>query len=119
MRLFSALFAILALSACSIYRSDGRKFLETQAFEYAGTNAQSNLQGCQIAAPLSQWVQMSQTPLARIFVHDNDSFELRIQPTETSVDFSCDYQFGSAQEMFEKTSAAVDLTLSRLNQYER
>jgi hypothetical protein len=112
----------VSLSACSIYQSDGRKFLEKQAYEFAGVDAQQNLLGCQSGSDSSagQWTQLSHTQLARVFVHETDDFELRVVPiTSDDSAFSCDYGFTSAQEMFEKTPAAVDLTILRLAQYTR
>ncbi|NJL26295.1 MAG: hypothetical protein HC902_14865, partial [Calothrix sp. SM1_5_4] len=93
----------LLLGACSIYQSEGRKFLEKQAYEFAGKTAQANLLGCQSHTVVgSDWAHMSDSPLAQVYVSESESFELRVFPVEAEDGFACDYRFSSAQEMFEK-----------------
>lgn len=104
------------LTGCSLYESAGRKFLEKNAYEFAGVTAMANQQSCQGERATAAWVQVNETSLAHVYVHDQgDNFEMRIVPSENNVEFSCDYQFASAQEMFDKTAAAIDLTLVQLH----
>jgi hypothetical protein len=116
---FLALCAVsLAVVACSVYQSPGRKYLEKSAFDYAGVSAQEAqpfLQGCQNQGADSHWVEQSQTADAKIF--ENEGFQLRIQPL-AAANFSCDYSFSSAQELVEKTADAVALTMNKYKETE-
>jgi len=113
MRKLFVLSIATILSSCSLYQSEGRKFLEQQGFEYAGVSAQAYLRDCQEAKPTEGWVKLTETPLARVYVHETDSFEMRVLPNQDNLsDFHCDYQFPSAKDMMEQTSAAIDLTLA-------
>jgi hypothetical protein len=50
---------------------------------------------------------------ASVYALDGDGFQLRVVPVSDQ-SFSCDFKFSSAQEMFDRTSAAIDLTMSHL-----
>lgn len=113
MRILLALTTVSLLGACSLYQSAGRKFLEQQALEFSGAAAQAHLVGCGQPAA-GNWMKMTQTPLATVFAHESGGFEMRVLPTENQT-FACDYRFASAQEMYEKTSAAIDLTVANLH----
>lgn len=112
MRKLLWLLTALTTSACSLYQSEGRKFLEKQAFEFAGASAQQFQTACNNEGSSRAWVKISETAHATVFVHDSDGFELRVFPIDDPSGFHCDYSFPSAQEMFEKTEAAVDLTIA-------
>lgn len=112
MRFLILILTALGLAACSLYQSPGRKFLEKQAYEFAGVSAEAHLTGCQYVPFEREWVELNNTPLARIYTHETAEFQLRVFPLLAAHGFSCDFQFTSAQEMFEKMDAAVDLTIS-------
>lgn len=114
MRTLLAISTIMLLGACSLYQSAGRKFLEQQAFEFSGAAAQAHLVGCGQPTVGGSWMKMSQTPAATVYAHETGDFEMRVLPTE-SEHFACDYRFSSAQEMYEKTNAAIDLTVANLH----
>lgn len=110
MRFLFLLTIAATMSACSIYESDGRKYLEQHAYQFAGVSAQANLLGCQLQSQSTDWVEQSQTPNARIL--ENDGFELRIEP-KANPEYGCEFRFSSAQELVEKTNAAIEYTLAR------
>jgi hypothetical protein len=111
-------FSILILSSfaigCSLYQSESRKFLEKQAFEYAGVAAQENLVGCPGDIADAEWTLSEDTEDARLYLNDAQEFEMQVIPNRGDTTFKCVYRFASAQEMVEKTQAAIDLTLAKM-----
>ncbi len=109
------MFALLALScgACSIYQSDGRKFLEKQALQFA-RSASVNQQGCGSEVMGEEWMKTSKTDVAEVYSNDALDFTLRVVPLNADGSFHCTFQFASVQEMMEKTESAVDLTLEQM-----
>lgn len=107
---------LLTLTGCSLYQSPGRKFLENQAFEFSGASAKAHLQACQQDATTTGWIEFSTNVRAHVFSKDSGAYELRVIPADATVlsmqPYSCDYKFSSAQEMFEKASAAEAYTLN-------
>lgn len=109
---------IFSLCACSVYQSDGRKFLEKNAYAFAGVSAlqaQPYLLSCQNEPAAAPWVEQSRTSEAEIF--ENEGFALRIQPLQAT-DFTCDYLFSSAQQLVEMTDNAVALTMAKYKDME-
>ena len=106
--LFSAL-SIISLGACSLYQSDARKFLEKQAFEYAGKSASAYLTGCDEELLGEEWLMVSRTDSARIYASEIEEFTMKVKLQGGT--FSCAFRFNSAQEMIEQTPAAIDLTV--------
>lgn len=113
MRHFSILI-FLTLAGCSLYQSESRKFLEKQAFEYAGVAAQANLVGCPGDLQDAEWNLSEETDEARVYLNDLQDFEMQVIPNHGDTTFKCVYRFSSAQEMVEKTQAAIDLTLAKM-----
>ncbi|HMN70176.1 MAG TPA: hypothetical protein PKC28_16675 [Bdellovibrionales bacterium] len=115
--MFSRFFffiSVFALTACSAYQSEGRKFLEKRAFEYAEENrdsAMAHWQGCDSRTLNENWTLLSETPQARVFSDENEEFSMRVQALGAPEGFSCAYRFSSAQDMIEHVDAAVILTL--------
>lgn len=101
------------LAACSIWQSPSRKFLEQQAFEYAGVSVSANKTGCQAGASNEGWILLSKGNLANVYEFESQDFELRVVPTADAA-FSCDFRFSSAQEMYEKMPDAIDHTITAL-----
>jgi hypothetical protein len=101
------------MSGCSLYQSDGRKFLEKQALQFSRAAA-TNLQSCG-AEPLSEeWLKTSEDERVEVYASDARDFTLRVVPRTTDGVYSCTYQFASVQEMIERTDSAVDLTLEQM-----
>lgn len=104
-----AILASLAALGCSVYESGGRKFLEKQAFEYAGVSAASNLKTCHTAwASTGDWRLDQDTGRAFLYVKQND---LRVITQEQSAKYGCEFQFESPDELQAKRESAVHLTL--------
>ncbi len=111
LRRFVLLLILPAISACSIYQSEGRKFLEKNAYEYSNVSA-LNLQSCSYGSVSSEWLEFSSTPTSTAFTSDQNEFALLIvSHAQNTPSFACQFQFSSAQEMVERTEAASELTL--------
>jgi hypothetical protein len=126
MRLITLTTGILAaiLTGCSVYQSDGRKFLESQAIQFS--EAKANLTSCG-SNPVNaeKWNFLENEDRAEIMVATGDSFELRVIPilrapghSEVSTPanrseqpFSCEFRYNSAQEMYEKMSPSIEFCL--------
>ena len=78
---------------------------------------QSHLKSCQYSLNGGQWIDLQETELAKVSASDSDTeaFRLRVQPKASTNNYNCEFTFSSAQEMYEKASAAVDLTLLNLS----
>jgi hypothetical protein len=99
---------------CSLYQSEGRKYLEKRAFEYAQSTALAHSQGCgynQSGNPDGQWVVIQETPQAVVKASETENYQVHVESKLEPAGFSCQYQFDSAQEMYETSKAAIDLTL--------
>ena len=112
-----ALTALTTLTACSLYRSDGRKFLETQAYDAAGVNP--GFLGCSTPQGNTVYqikpVYLATQDNADLFLDETDRTKLAVKP-RTARDFACAYQFGSETERDAKMSAAVQDTWLRIHQ---
>lgn len=93
-----------------MYESEGRKFLESQALELASSPAFVNLVNCDKGPSTTTWVFLENNDRAELFTSETESFDLRVTPLTRKV-FSCYFHFASAQEMYEKSFAATELTL--------
>jgi len=106
---------LLFSTGCSVYQSEGRKYLEKQAFEFAGVAATENLLACDYSGVDASWVLTEQTEQTDIYVSENQDFKMKVQVQRANGDLSpsygCGFQFGSAQEMYEKSADAAALTL--------
>jgi hypothetical protein len=117
-------FLAAVLTGCSVYQSDGRKFLESQAIQFS--EARANLTSCG-SNPVNaeKWNSLEKEDRAEILVATGDSFELRIVPVPRATahdevsapanspeqPFSCEFRYNSAQEMYEKMSPAIEFCL--------
>lgn len=111
------LILICALScSCSLYRSDARKFLEKQAFEFAGVALQANLLGCPSEIENADWTLTTEIQDARIYVNTQSAYEMQVIAGPSHAAFSCTFRFSSEQEMVEKTEDAVKLTIFNMGQ---
>ena len=109
----SLIFSLLSLSACSVYQSEGRKFLEKQAFEYAGV--QAHLVSCQNVQSTDGLTLIHSEPRAEIFSSAINPLAMRVVPLGDRP-YSCDYGFTSTDEMAAQFSPAIGLTLHNLQQ---
>lgn len=109
--LSSLIFSTLLLTACSIYRSDGRKFLEERAYEYSGASAYAALRSCQPTAEEQGTTLISESTLSRaVRVEGGDTPSLRIIP-RSGRPFSCDYGFTNDADLGPLIPEAEALTL--------
>ena len=96
------------LFGCSVYRSEGRKFLEKYALEYENAAATANLLGCSRSIETSGYRVMSEGEAVDVLQSEADANNLRIVSHATH---ACDFQFGSAQEIEDRLTSAIELTL--------
>ncbi len=109
----SFLVLLLSLSACSVYQSEGRKFLEKQAYEFAGV--QANLLSCQKVQATDGLTRIHGEARANIYSSSSQPLVMRVVPLGDRP-YSCDYGFTTADEMSSKFSPAIGLTLHNLNE---
>lgn len=102
----------LTLSACSLYQSDGRKFLEKEAFSFA--KASASLQGCGEELADERWAKISSSHNADVYSSEELDYTLRVIPAQSEKPFSCTYRFTSVQEMMDHTEEAVLFTLDQM-----
>jgi hypothetical protein len=101
------------LSACSIYESQGRKFLEENASTSgcpSCVSAQANLLSCDRNPSTTAWTPLESNPRANLWASEGENFELRVSPTDDT-EYNCYFRFSSAQEMYAKSDSAIALTL--------
>lgn len=112
MKFLSKLIFLLSFtSACSLYQSDGRKFLEKRAFEYSGASAQANLLSCQEGAYRANEPELYRDNRVVVVQPVTAPLELQIS-TLGERPYSCNYGFTTTQELNDKVTAAIDLTLN-------
>lgn len=119
---FSLILAILFLSACSVYRSDGRKFLEKRAYEYSGVEAYR--EQCLAPVPTAGFALIHGSEHAEVYaLEPNDKSQSRMRvatpnagqsPVGTSP-YGCDYGFTNQQELSSKMAPAIEQTVDRSN----
>lgn len=59
----------------------------------------------------SQWIVIQDTPEAVVTASESDNYQMRVESRLRPAGFSCQYKFDSAQEMYETSLAAIELTL--------
>ncbi len=103
----------LFLGACSVYQSDGRKFLEKEAFEYSG--AQAYLLKCPGAEADVRDLELTHSDSrAQVFRFKN-SQNIRVL-THQQPAYACDYGFANALEVAALQEPAIELTI-RLGEF--
>jgi hypothetical protein len=107
-----ALTAIfILLTGCSLYESDGRKYLEAGGITfYNKTKPASAFVSCSTEAPSAAWVPFEKNDLGQFSSSESENFEILVTPVSTTP-YNCLFRFASAQEMFENTSGAMDYCL--------
>lgn len=111
------IFSTALLAGCSVYQSEGRKFLEKSAFEFAGVAAY--VTACDNLGVDATWVKAGETAQTETFVNE-DSEEFRLKVLTTNLDgdsspYGCEFRFPSAQELVEKSENASGYTLATYN----
>jgi hypothetical protein len=119
-----AMFSSLSIG-CSVYQSSDRKFLEKQAFQYAGVGAmaQDDLIDCPngSAGIDETWEMTEQTELAQVWVpRSTPGFEatpadfsrLRVLYQAEDRIMNCYFEFNDQDERTIDQNAAVELTIS-------
>jgi hypothetical protein len=117
---YTRILALIALGfqlgACSVYESGGRKTLEKQAFEIAGVGAQENLTACGYTpAKAGHWMLIQTTDEAKLYAREADTYELRVTAKSTGPNIACLFHFSSAQELYQRSQSALELTLLHLS----
>jgi hypothetical protein len=105
--------SLVTITSCSVYRSDGRKFLES-GLSTVGVSVQSNWIGCDRLPDVvpGMWEAFESTEQVNVLKGEGELFDMRVIPWRDS-DFHCDYRFTSAEEMYKKTEAAIAHTLEQ------
>jgi hypothetical protein len=107
------LASLLLITGCSLYESESRKFLEKQAFEYAGTAAQANLVSCQNASYSDEWQFAGFSGRTDTYVRRDDAMVVQMVP-RTRRELSCIFRFQSRDEFNDKFADAEALTEQHL-----
>lgn len=102
---------IITFTGCSVYESDGRKFLERR-LDSIGVSVQGNFTHCDHETTES-WTLLEKREDSWAYSSDDDGFALKVATTEDPT-FNCYFKFNSAQEMYEKVQAACDKTVQEL-----
>lgn len=109
--LFSLAAIALTLSACSIYRSDGRKFLEKRAYEYSGVEAyREYCAGTAETTGLNVIGGDSRAQLYALAPTTESSNRMRVVPLGDRP-YSCDYGFTTPEQMTSLMDPAIGLTV--------
>ena len=108
----AALVSSLALSACSAFQNASRKYLEKQAYDFAGLKLHEKLIGCAAPSDASSWREAKPDPRAQVRTREaDDAYELRVEPTTHAGDLACDYAFTTDEERSSVTDAAIAYAL--------
>src|SRR4051812_26140129 len=98
LRLFQCLLLVSMLAGCSVYESDGRKYLETDGIGLYERTKTFNFSGCNTNPSTRAWVRFEKDSRADVSVSDDNSFDMKVVPSgETQ--YACYFHFTSAQEM--------------------
>jgi hypothetical protein len=99
------------LTGCSLYRSDGRIYLENNGVQLANIAvANGDFAGCSKQPPTTDWVPFENNDEASVFSAENGEFDLRVVRT-SDPEYSFYFHFTSAQEMYAKSASAIDISL--------
>lgn len=98
------------LSGCSVYESDGRKYLEQTGLTFSHKSGQSAYIACSTEVPEGNWVAFEKTENAQLSTNDSENFELLVTPIGLNA-INCYFKFSSAREMYENSSSAEDFCL--------
>jgi len=106
------LILIPLLSACSLYESSGRKFLEQEGQSFAQNGATSAFAGCgkKTAARSSDWTLFEKSNDADVYQSENEGYQLLVEPVVNN-DVQCLFKFQSAAEMYQDSASAIDISL--------
>jgi hypothetical protein len=104
---------IITFTGCSVYESDGRKFLERN-LDSIGVSVQSNLTRCDHEPTQESWTLLEERADSVVYSSDEEGFRLKITTTLDPA-FNCYFKFSSAQEMYEKVQAACERTVQELS----
>ena len=107
-----ALLLPLFLSACSLYESDGRKFLENN-LSTIGVKISAYVEKCDFEpVSLEDWQSIKSTEDAQVFA-GGEGYQLRVLPL-ADMTFHCDYRLPNAKSLFEHSADAAADTVQRL-----
>ena len=108
------LILAVTLSGCTVYESDGRKYLESNAYSccaaglHADTpTAQKILLRCDHSTQSESWQLSEKTQLAEVY---RNGLDLRVRPFNDT-QFNCDFHFADESDLESKTASAIDLTI--------
>ena len=101
------------LSACSLYQSPGRKYLEQSSYQFAGLAAAERVADCgELADAPTDWVLRKRVDEARVWAPPSEDGRLRVEARD-SAKRGCDFHFASANEAIDLTDAAIAATRTR------
>jgi hypothetical protein len=110
------LLLALSLSACSVYESSGRKYLESNAYSCCSPGlqadsaaAQKYLVGCDRSDLSETWQLSDKNQLAEVY-RSNDTLDLRVRPLNDP-GLSCTFRFANESDLSALTNSAIDLTI--------
>lgn len=114
MKFRSSLFiaALMFLGACSLYQSDGRKYMEKEASSVAGISAADNFQYCTEMTDSQPWVPWLETTEVVLLKNASESFELLVAPKNSNS--HCQFLFSSEEELIKRWPSAEKISLQYL-----
>ncbi len=107
----AALLVAAAQGACSLYQSEGRKFLESQAFEYAGV--QANLKSCDTLGAGPGGELRFTNERADVFQRPDQPLTIRVIPRAHEPQ-ACEFQFNDPTELDDRLPLAIEFTWQHL-----
>lgn len=116
-RVVTTLFALLCLSACSLYQSSGRKELERGAYNLAGLS--ENFETCyshQIFRPKNPALLTTAKGFAfELDSTSTDRILVAVTPPMITPETSkfCTFQFADRQQMTSRLSSAIEFSANR------
>lgn len=109
---------IVLLSGCSLYKSSGRKALESGAYSYAGVAAFENLQGCGSLDLSNDWQNTGTADGLTLWLRDLPHGEVpgsELQVVDSPGDRGCLFTFKNDLERQERLPSAIEMTLLHLS----
>ncbi len=112
-RLFKSFsFAMIGLfiGACSIYQSEARKFLESNAYDYAGVSAEAHVVSCASPAALTS-DDLEPEAHESALIYRLSPVNIRVMVLDST--YSCDYAYEASTDADAGLEGAVEYTLKR------
>ncbi len=115
MKRFALALLPFLLLGCSVYRSEGRRYLEEYALD-PNVIEQKFFQGCTTNNEVSSYSPWSSDERALTYVAHSDPARLRVIPLkQQQQDMACDFQFTSAQELSQLAELSIQISIAKTN----